>query len=495
MGRTETAALDVDPLALLHERPDECANATLTRPQKIAGGVLIAAAAFFLWYRLVPFLLVLNAIAIIFYTVQSLYKFYLVWAAMGGAVEIQVSQDEVAALRTEELPTYTLLVPLHREAEVLPQLVESLSRLDYPCEKLDIRLLLEEDDAPTIAAARSLRLQPPFSVFIVPDSAPKTKPKACNYGLYTCESDLLVIYDAEDRPEPDQLKKAVAAFRKVRDQVICLQAKLNYYNPRQNLLTRWFTAEYSQWFDLFLPGLTASRAPIPLGGTSNHFKVPQLKELGGWDPFNVTEDCDLGVRLHKHGYSTAVVDSTTWEEANSRLLGWIRQRSRWCKGYIQTYLVHMRHPATLIRQLGLRDWFSFQMTIGGLIFCLLVNPVYWAMTALWFATRWQLISAIFPLWVFALGTVCLFFGNFAFVYIMVVGCMKRGYYDLVKYAVVCPVYWVLMSVGGWKAALQLLWRPHYWEKTTHGLARAGSDQLSVASGEQPDEEKGERKKD
>jgi cellulose synthase/poly-beta-1,6-N-acetylglucosamine synthase-like glycosyltransferase len=460
LGRPETIALDVDPLALLRERPDECANVTLTTPQKIVGGVLIAAAAFLLWYRLVPFLLVLNAAAIIFYTVQSLYKFYLVWVAMGRPVEIQVSDDELAALRDEELPTYTLLVPLHREAEVLPALVASLSGLDYPREKLEVRLLLEEDDAATVAAARQLALQPPFRLLVIPDSVPKTKPKACNYGLYTCESDLLVIYDAEDRPEPDQLRKAVAAFAKLPDDVICLQAKLNYYNPRQNLLTKWFTAEYSVWFDLFLPGLTASRAPIPLGGTSNHFKVAELKQLGG---------CDLGVRLHKHGHSTAVVDSTTWEEANSNLVGWVRQRSRWCKGYIQTYLVHMRRPVGLLRQLGFRDWFSFQMTIGGMIFCLLINPIYWCMTALWFATRWELISAIFPLWVFALGTVCLFLGNFAFIYLMVVGCMKRGYYDLVKYAVVCPVYWVLMSIGGWKAALQLVWRPHYWEKTTHGL--------------------------
>jgi cellulose synthase/poly-beta-1,6-N-acetylglucosamine synthase-like glycosyltransferase len=475
LGRTETTALDVDPLALLRERPDECANVTLTTRQKIVGGALIAAAAVVLWYRLVPFLLVLNAAAIVFYTVQSLYKFYLVWVAMGRPVEIQVSDEEITALRDQELPTYTLLIPLHREAEVLPELVKSLSALDYPPEKLDIRLLLEEDDADTIAAAEELALQPPFRALVIPDSDPKTKPKACNYGLYTCDSELLVIYDAEDRPEPDQLRKAVAAFAKLPDEVICLQAKLNYYNPRQNLLTKWFTAEYSVWFDLFLPGLTASRAPIPLGGTSNHFKVAELKELGGWDPFNVTEDCDLGVRLHKHGHTTAVVDSTTWEEANSKLMGWIRQRSRWCKGYIQTYLVHMRHPVALFRQLGLRDWFSFQMTIGGMIFCLLVNPVYWSMTALWFVTRWELVPALFPLWVFALGAVCLSVGNFAFVYLMVVGCMKRGHYDLVKYAVVCPVYWLLMSIGGWKAALQIVSRPHYWEKTTHGLTQGTQD--------------------
>ena len=167
-----------------------------------------------------------------------------------------------------------------------------------------------------------LALEAPFGVLVIPDSLPKTKPKACNYGLYTCDSDLLVIYDAEDRPEPDQLKKAVVAFGKLPEDVICLQAKLNYYNSRQNLLTRWCTVEYSTTFDLLLPGLQCANIPMPLGGTSNHFRMQVLKELEGWDPFNVTEDCDLGVRLYRMGYETRMIDSTTWEEAPSRLPVW-----------------------------------------------------------------------------------------------------------------------------------------------------------------------------
>jgi len=208
---------------------------------------------------------------------------------------------------------------------------------------------------------------------------------------------------------------------------------------------------------------------VPLGGTSNHFRVSVLKELMGWDPFNVTEDCDLGIRLHAAGHRTGMLHSTTWEEANSALLNWLRQRSRWVKGYIQTYLVYMRSPLATLRALGLRGFWGFQMTIGGSIACFLLNPIYWLMTALWFATHSWVISSMFPPTVFGLGLICGFIGNFVFVYLAVTGCMQRGYYDLAKYAVLTPVYWLMMSVGAYKGLLQLLTRPHYWEKTQHGL--------------------------
>ncbi|MGM0493318.1 MAG: glycosyltransferase, partial [Armatimonadota bacterium] len=378
---------DVPVLRILHERPDECACETITRAQGIGALVLVVLLAALTVWRPLPTLIAVNGLLIAFYVVHSVYKFYLVAVSLERPVLLDATEEEIAAVDEAALPTYTLLIPLYREAAVLGRLVEGLRRMDYPAEKLDVMLLLEEDDEETIAAAEAMDLPPHIRPVVVPDSEPKTKPKACNYGLFTCDSDLLVIYDAEDRPEPDQLKKAAIAFSKVPDSVVCIQAKLNYYNQRQNLLTRWFTAEYSVWFDLFLPGLTASGAPIPLGGTSNHFRVATLKELGGWDPFNVTEDCDLGVRLHKHGWRTSMLDSTTWEEANGAFWSWFRQRSRWVKGYLQTWLVHTRRPVKLIRELGFADWFSFQMIIGGSLLCFLINPIYWAMTVIWLITH------------------------------------------------------------------------------------------------------------
>jgi cellulose synthase/poly-beta-1,6-N-acetylglucosamine synthase-like glycosyltransferase len=310
-----------------------------------------------------------------------------------------------------------------------------------------------------------------FRVTLVPPSFPRTKPKACNVGLALARGEYLVIYDAEDRPETDQLKKAVAGFRRAGKRVVCLQCRLNFYNPRHNLLTRWFTGEYSAWFDLALPGLSSLGAVIPLGGTSNHFVVSTLRELLGWDAYNVTEDCDLGVRVCRAGYGTRMLNSTTWEEACASLPFWIRQRTRWLKGYIQTYMVHMRRPVRLLRDLGWRNFAHFQLLIGGIVFSFLINPLFWALALVWFCFRSEALTGLFPVPVFAMGAACLFAGNFAFVYTAAAGCYRRGYYDLVTHALLAPLYWMLMSVSGWRACLQFLVNPFYWEKTRHGITK------------------------
>jgi len=371
--------------------------------------------------------------------------------------EHKVSAEDLAALKDEDLPIYTILVPMYKEPEIAQKIARTVTSLDYPLDKLDVKLLLEEDDAPTRKKIEDVihTLPPCVEVVIapsVPKGQPRTKPRACNWGLETARGKYLVIFDAEDKPEPDQLKKAVVVFRKLeaekKDSVVCLQAKLNYFNADQNWLTGFFTLEYTTWFDLFLPGLHIARTPIPLGGTSNHFKTDVLKQLGGWDSFNVTEDCDLGIRLARQGRSTEILDSTTWEEANSDTYNWIRQRSRWVKGYFQSHLVHTRDAwlpavgmalfcaylfvfvqqfrrdpnlvdkhgvainviqillpvlglAALISglvslanrfkarsagiggQLGVWKSLTFRFTVGGLSAMLLLNVVFWAMTALY----------------------------------------------------------------------------------------------------------------
>ena len=256
-------------------------------------------------------------------------------------------------------------VPLYREAQVVPQFVQAMLALDYPPEKLQILFLTEEDDAETRNAIRALSLPPHFKILVVPDGKPRTKPRACNYGLMHAQGPYVVIYDAEDIPDPLQLKKAVLTFASHGTDVVCVQAKLNFYNIRQNLLTRWFTAEYSAWFNLILPGLQLAKFSLPLGGTSNHFRAAALRALGAWDAYNVTEDCDLGLRLKRYRMNTVILDSTTLEEANPQLKNWLRQRSRWIKGYMQTYLVHMRNPLEDLQKGRLYDLFSFQMVIGG----------------------------------------------------------------------------------------------------------------------------------
>ena len=304
-------------------------------------------------------------------------------------------------------------------------------------------------------------------VFPIPVSRPRTKPKACNVGLAGTDADYLVIYDAEDRPEPDQLKKAAVAFRRVPHDVACIQAKLNFYNPDRNLITRCFTAEYAMWFDLCLPGLDYLRAPIPLGGTSNHFRLEVLREVKGWDEYNVTEDCDLGLRLFSQGWRTRILDATTWEQACPDVRYWIPQRSRWVKGYVQTYLVHMRSPLRLLRRIGLTNWLHFHLLIGGTPLCQLVNPIYWLLALLWLLVRPVGLDAYFPGPIFAMAAVCLFAGNFVFAYTCGIACVRRGLGHLTKYALAMPFYWALMSVAAWKGTLQLFTRPHHWEKTKH----------------------------
>ena len=453
---------------LLERAPDECANRVLTGGQKVF--FIGLAVAFVICLVLAPIttLIAFMAITSVFYLAASGYKFLLTYRSLSHRYETPVTDEEVAALDEHDLPVYTILVPLYREAAVVPRLVSGISGLDYPRAKLDVRLLCEEDDDETVPAIRALNLPPQFKLVIVPDAQPKTKPKACNYGILQAEGEIVVIYDAEDRPDADQLKKVVVALNKLKPNVACIQAKLNYFNQEQNLLTRWFSTEYALWFDLLLPGLAASEAPIPLGGTSNHFKRDILLELGLWDPFNVTEDADLGIRLHKGGYKTAMIDSTTLEEANSDVGNWIRQRSRWIKGYIQTWLVHMRNPLRLLRQLGPKAFISFQLVVGA-TFIFLLNPIFWVLTTLFFFTQFGFIQQLFPGFIFYAAAFQLFIGNFVFMYMNVAGSVRRGYFDLAKYALLSPLYWGLMSIAALKGFGQLFYRPFYWEKTVHGL--------------------------
>lgn len=281
-----------------------------------------------------------------------------------------------------ELPGYTVLVPLYRESKVLHALLDRLAALDYPDDRRQILLLVEEDDEETRGALPAV-LPSGFEVVLIPAGHPRTKPKACNVGLRHARGEFCVIFDAEDQPEPAQPAQGGGGLRSSPRWMVCVQAELQYWNPWTNWLTRCFAAEYAHNFGLFLHGLDRFRLPIPLGGTSNHFRTDALRDLGAWDPFNVTEDADLGIRIARRGWSVRMMESVTLEEANCRLGNWLRQRSRWIKGYCQTWLVHMRSPVRLWRELGPRGFVSFQLAVGFATLTTLLNPVFWAMTALY----------------------------------------------------------------------------------------------------------------
>jgi len=446
------------------------AKEVLILPQKIIFLILLIifiVGLAFTWQGTIIFLL---GVLTLFYLANIFLGFYLSFKSVFQGEEIVISPKELSPI---DWPTYTILCPLYKEANILPKFVSNISNLDYPKEKLECLLLLEENDEETLRAAKLLNLPSFFKIIIVKDSYPKTKPKACNVGLLNATGEYTVIYDAEDRPDKDQLKKAVLAFKKAGLNVACIQAKLNFYNQKYNFLTRMFTSEYTLWFDLILPGFQAIDAPIPLGGTSNHFKTAVLKKLGGWDPYNVTEDCDLGLRLKESGHRTLVLDSTTWEEANSELKNWIRQRSRWIKGYLQTYLVHSRQMNFLLKKIGPFNTFLFSLWTGFLPLTALINPLLWALTISYFTFRpeiGQIIEALFPPYILYPGVFCLVIGNFFFLYNYLLASSKKGFDEFVKYGLLMPIYWIMISFAGWYGIVQLIFRPHFWEKTNHGLA-------------------------
>lgn len=413
------------------------------------------------------------AILSIFYFADVFFNLFLVLKSLHFPPEIFFEEEELQKIDDSKLPLYTILCPLYHEASVLPQFVDSIEKLDYPKNKLEVLILLEEDDEKTIAKAKELKLASYFKVLIVPDSQPKTKPKACNYGLAHAKGEYVVIYDAEDIPDPMQLKKAVLGFKRLGTGYSCLQAKLNYHNPNQNLLTRFFTSEYSLWFDIMLPALQTINTTIPLGGTSNHFRRSDLNKFEGWDPFNVTEDADLGIRLFKAGGKTAIIDSVTLEEANSNLKNWIRQRSRWIKGYLQTYFVHMRNPLQFAREHKIH-YVVFQLVSGLRISFMLINPILWGLTLSYFLLYKFVgpqIESLYPAAVFYMAITSAVFGNFLYIYYYMIGTAKHGQHQLIKYVLLIPIYWIFASIAAFVAFWQLLVKPHYWEKTIHGLTK------------------------
>jgi len=369
------------------------------------------------------------------------------------------------------LPIYTIICALYREASVIGDLAEAIRRLDYPPEKLDVKFVLEADDHETKYALAALDLGPPFEVITAPPTGPRTKPKALNVALPFARGSFTVIYDAEDAPEPDQLRRAVEMFTAGGPRLACLQASLTIDNTSDTWLARMFTANYAGQFDAFLPGLSALHLPLPLGGSSNHFRTCVLREAGGWDPYNVTEDADLGTRLARLGYRSAALPSATYEEAPARFVPWLKQRTRWYKGWMQTWLVHMRRPHWLLRELKPAGAIVFQLFLACNVLSALIHPVFTA------ALCYSLLAAPPLQAIGAMGSVASVFaaaflsGYASTIALDVVGLHRRGLLAQAWVLVLTPLHWFLLSLAAWRALFQLIFAPQRWEKTEHGLAR------------------------
>ncbi|WGD30262.1 glycosyltransferase [Ancylobacter sp. WKF20] len=370
------------------------------------------------------------------------------------------------------LPRYTLIIPLYREARVVAQLVEALLAIDYPREKLQVLLVVEADDGETARALAGQRLPAHLEIITAPGIGPRTKPKALNAALPFARGTLIGVYDAEDQPDPLQLRRVCTRFFLARDDRLgCVQAQLAIDNLDDGWITRQFAAEYAGHFDVLLPMLGASRIPFPLGGTSNHFRRAALEAVGGWDPHNVTEDADLGLRLARLGWRTEVTASTTDEEAPRRFAAWLRQRTRWYKGWMQTLLVHGRQPQALLREAGCVATIAFLFLMVGGVGAALVHP-FFLIALLRDITLAQVRAGSPTLAVISgLGSLVLIIGYVSALMCTGLGMHRRGMGRIAGTLALMPLYWLMMSLAAWRAVGQLVIAPEHWEKTDHGLAR------------------------
>ncbi len=398
----------------------------------------------------------------------AVIAFRLAAAAMG----LEDRPAKAAVLRDADLPGYTIIVPLYREARVVARLVRNIEAIDYPRAKLDIRLVVEAEDHDTRAAIEALALPGRYEIVVAPRGAPRTKPRALNVAMAGARGSLIVIFDAEDAPDPDQLRLAARRFGAAGESLACLQARLAIDNPGDGWLAALFAIEYAALFDVLNPGLAAIGAPMLLGGTSNHFRASALRRLRGWDAWNVTEDADLGLRLARFGYRVETLATTTHEEAPARIGAWLAQRRRWIKGWMQTLLVHGRQPRRLTRELGPAGAAgALALLINGVLGPLL-TPMFVALLAR--DAIWGDLLAPRDAGGLLMSTAwsCLMLaGAGSLLWFSAMGVRQRGLRAEARWLVALPAYHLLLSVAAWGALLELWRDPFGWSKTSHGLAR------------------------
>ncbi len=375
-----------------------------------------------------------------------------------------VSAHQALKIR-DNLPIYSILVPLYKEEKKVSSIISALDKLNYPKDKLDIKFILEADDEITLNALGKITLDKHIQLIRVPYFFPRTKPKALNYAMPFVIGEYLTVYDAEDEPDPDQLLKALDAFDKLPNDYVCLQSKLNFYNAKENILTALFSIEYSIWFEYLLKGLDLLGLPMTLGGTSNHFKVDKLREVGAWDAYNVTEDADLGMRLYLRGYKVSMIDSTTMEEAPNNIKDWMTQRSRWIKGFIQTILVFSKSKNNFVK-LGLLKSMTVVTFIGLSTYSILFLP--------WLFFVLYLDLNQFSYYVWLINSFFSFSYLYAIAYFVLANSdsqinIRTIYGMLILF--IWPFYFILHTVAGYKSIFDIIISPFKWSKTPHGNSK------------------------
>lgn len=422
-----------------------------------------------------------RALAIIHILTSLLYLWILAFRVVTLAYRISGHAPPAPLSATAELPVYTVLVALYRESAMIPQLIESLQRLDWPAARLDIKLVCEADDLDTLGALASMTLPAHIEIIATPPVGPRTKPKALTYALSGARGDFLVLYDAEDRPHPAQLKHAYAHFLASPPEVACIQAPLIIANGGESWISALFALEYAALFRGILPMLASHRLPLPLGGTSNHFRTEALKDVGAWDPYNVTEDADLGLRLFRAGYRCETIPLQTLEDAPINGRVWLGQRSRWFKGWLQTWLIVMREPRRAVAEMGLTAFTVFQLMIGGMLLSSLSHPALLVFLGITLANMIDPPSAGLPV-----RDVAMFWIDFVNILGSYLIFLALGRFAMTEFErhrigrryLFIPLYWLMTSVAAWKAMIELKTKPFFWNKTPHA-PRSGAKRSGV----------------
>ncbi|SFQ41825.1 Glycosyltransferase, catalytic subunit of cellulose synthase and poly-beta-1,6-N-acetylglucosamine synthase [Roseivivax halotolerans] len=456
---------------------DSCRDMGRAGPLRTLVALTIAAAAAAtLWAAPLTFFTAILALATLSLVVSQALKLAAMLASRTRAPEDPEPQAP--------LPPVTIMVPLFREAEIATALTERIGRLDYPRALLQVLLVLEDCDEETEQVLARTRLPGWCQTVVVPEGTLRTKPRALNYAMRFARGEIIGVLDAEDAPAPDQIRRIVARFRNRGRDVACLQGILDFYNPKANWLSRCFAIEYASWFRLQLPGIARLGLPVPLGGTTVYFRRDVLDEVGGWDAHNVTEDADLGIRLARRGYRTELVPTVTREEANNRALPWIKQRSRWLKGYAMTWAVHSRRPAGLVRDLGIWRALGFQIMFLGALAQFLLAPALWSF--------WLILAnvphpaeavlsapalhALFATYVTA-EAVSILSG--------LIAVARSPHIGLMPWVPSLIFYYPLGTLAAWKAIWEVVTKPFYWDKTQHGKSAPdgpGADLVSSDEG-------------
>ncbi|HEY8213371.1 MAG TPA: glycosyltransferase [Methylocystis sp.] len=387
-----------------------------------------------------------------------------------SAASFQEAVDAEPLESDARLPIYTIVIALYQEAAVANQLSRAIDRLDYPRAKLDVKFVIEADDDATAAALWAHAPHAPHEIVIAPEGAPRTKPRALNVAMPLARGSLVAVFDAEDLPEPRQLRRAATLFAALPPNVACLQASLAIDNGGLNWMTAMFALEYAALFDVFNKGLAAMGLPLFLGGTSNHFRIEPLRDIGFWDAFNVTEDADLGLRLARAGFEVRTFASQTFEEAPAVFAALVKQRTRWFKGWLQTFIVHCRRPVRLFVELGARRTFAVLAMFASGLFGPLLGPLL-AARVTYDAIFGALLSPVGPLDI-ALSTLWCFLavaGAISLILPLAIGMRRRSLTRLRRALIYLPLWLMMLSIAAWRALYELWRRPFHWEKTEHGL--------------------------